>query len=68
MEEVIIDATWSEWLETRQYETNPVPHLELRNVSPDELNERYSLSGLKIRNLDDEAYQKLENVYPESVH
>ena len=66
IEEVIIDSTWSEWLETRQYATNPVPHLEIRNNSPEELNTKFNLQDIKIVNLDETAYEKLEKVYPEN--
>ena len=66
IKELIIDPTWSEWLETRQYATNPVPHLEIRNNSPEELNAKFNLQDIKIVNLDETAYEKLEKVYPEN--
>ena len=43
IKELIIDPTWSEWLETRQYAKNPVPDLEIRHTPPDELNTKYNL-------------------------
>ena len=43
IKELIIDPTWSEWLETRQYAKNPVPDLEIRHNPPDELNTKYNL-------------------------
>ena len=52
-------------METKQYPTNPLPHLELNKKTADELDAQFNLNGVHLNKPEDEAYEKSLKLYPE---